>query len=83
MRIETFNAIMREISRDPLTEKQKSLVAELDRERIINTAEAAELLGLSTITLRRIKSIPRVRTNGRHIHYRQSDIIAYRDKMTY
>ena len=83
MRTETFQAIMREIERDPLTDKQRSTIAEQDKERIIDTAEAAELLGMSTITLRRIKAIPRVRTNRRNIHYKLSDVLKYRDTRTY
>jgi hypothetical protein len=45
--------------------------------------EAAELLGISTITLRRIKAIPRVRTNRRNIHYKLSDVLKYRETRTY
>ena len=53
MKIETFNAIMREISRDPLTDRQKDVIAEHDKERIIGTEEAAEMLGVTSQTLRR------------------------------
>lgn len=83
MRTETFQAIMREIERDPLTDKQRDTIAQQDSDRIIDTAEAAELLGISTITLRRIKAIPRVRTNRRNIHYRLSDVMKYRETRTY
>jgi hypothetical protein len=83
MRTETFLSIMREISRDPLTDRQKAEIAEQDKERIIDTKEAAELLGMSTITLRRIKQIPRIRTNRRNIHYRLADVMAYRNKLTF
>lgn len=83
MRTETFQAIMREIERDPLTDKQRSTIAEQDSDRIIDTVEAAELLGISTITLRRIKAIPRVRTNRRNIHYKLSDVLKYRETRTY
>jgi hypothetical protein len=83
MRTETFQAIMREIARDPLTDRQKAEIAEQDKERIIDTKEAAELLGMSTITLRRIKQIPRIRTNRRNIHYRLADVMAYRNKLTF
>jgi hypothetical protein len=74
---------MREIERDPLTDKQRSTIAAQDSDRIIDTVEAAELLGISTITLRRIKAIPRVRTNRRNIHYRLSDVMKYRETRTY
>jgi hypothetical protein len=83
MRTETFQAILREIERDPLTDKQRSTIAEQDSDRIIDTVEAAELLGISTITLRRIKAIPRVRTNRRNIHYKLSDVLKYRETRTY
>lgn len=83
MKTETFQAIMREISRDPLTDRQKAEIAEQDKERIIDTKEAAEILGMSTITLRRIKQIPRIRTNRRNIHYRLADVMAYRNKLTF
>ena len=83
MRTETFQAIMREIERDPLTDKQRDTIAAQDSDRIIDTAEAAELLGISTITLRRIKAIPRVRTNRRNIHYKLSDVLKYRETRTY
>lgn len=83
MRTETFLSIMREISRDPLTDRQKAEIVEQDKERIIDTKEAAELLGMSTITLRRIKQIPRIRTNKRNIHYRLADVMAYRNKLTF
>ena len=82
MKIETFNAIMREISRDPLTDRQKDVIAEHDKERIIGTEEAAEMLGVTTQTLRRNRKIPRVRTNGRRIHYRVSDVLKYRESLT-
>mgnify|MGYP001000206682 FL=1 len=83
MRTETFQAIMREIERDPLTDKQRDTIAAQDSDRIIDTVEAAELLGISTITLRRIKAIPRVRTNRRNIHYKLSDVMKYRETRTY
>ena len=83
MRTETFQAILREIERDPLTDKQRDTIAAQDSDRIIDTVEAAELLGISTITLRRIKAIPRVRTNRRNIHYRLSDVLKYRETRTY
>lgn len=83
MRTETFQAIMREIERDPLTDKQRDTIAAQDSDRIIDTVEAAELLGISTITLRRIKAIPRVRTNRRNIHYKLSDVLKYRETRTY
>lgn len=83
MRLETFLSILQEISRDPLTDKQRDTIAAQDSDRIIDTTEAAELLGMSTITLRRIKAIPRVRTNRRNIHYRLSDVMKYRETRTY
>ena len=83
MKTETFLSILREISRDPLTDEQRDTIAQQDSDRIIDTAEAAELLGISTITLRRIKAIPRVRTNRRNIHYRLSDVMKYRETRTY
>ena len=83
MRTETFQAIMREIERDPLTDKQRDTISQQDKDRIIDTVEAAELLGISTITLRRIKAIPRVRTNRRNIHYKLSDVMKYRETRTY
>jgi hypothetical protein len=83
MRTETFQAILREIERDPLTDKQRDTIAQQDSDRIIDTVEAAELLGISTITLRRIKAIPRVRTNRRNIHYKLSDVLKYRETRTY
>jgi hypothetical protein len=83
MKTETFLSILREISRDPLTESQRDTIAAQDSDRIIDTVEAAELLGISTITLRRIKAIPRVRTNRRNIHYRLSDVMKYRETRTY
>ena len=83
MKTETFLSIMREISRDPLTESQRNTIAQQDSDRIIDTNEAAELLGMSTITLRRIKAIPRVRTNRRNIHYKLSDVMKYRETRTY
>jgi hypothetical protein len=83
MRTETFQAIMREIERDPLTDRQRDTIAAQDSDRIIDTVEAAELLGISTITLRRIKAIPRVRTNRRNIHYKLSDVLKYRETRTY
>lgn len=83
MKTETFQAILREISRDPLTDRQRDTIAGEDKDRIIGTAEAAELLGMSTITLRRIKAIPRIRTNRRTIHYKLSDVLRYREKNTY
>lgn len=83
MKTETFLSILREISRDPLTDRQRDTIAAQDSDCIIDTAEAAELLGISTITLRRIKAIPRVRTNRRNIHYRLSDVMKYRETRTY
>lgn len=83
MRTETFQAIMREIERDPLTDRQRDTIAAQDSDCIIDTVEAAELLGISTITLRRIKAIPRVRTNRRNIHYKLSDVLKYRETRTY
>lgn len=83
MKTETFLSILREISRDPLTESQRDTIAAQDSDRIIDTVEAAELLGISTITLRRIKAIPRVRTNRRNIHYKLSDVLKYRETRTY
>lgn len=83
MKTETFLSILREISRDPLTDRQRDTIAAQDSDRIIDTVEAAELLGISTITLRRIKAIPRVRTNRRNIHYRLSDVMKYRETRTY
>lgn len=83
MKTETFLSILREIARDPLTDKQRDTLTQQDSDRIIDTAEAAELLGMSTITLRRIKAIPRVRTNRRTIHYKLSDVMKYRETRTY
>lgn len=83
MKTETFLSILREISRDPLTDRQRDTIAAQDSDRIIDTVEAAELLGISTITLRRIKAIPRVRTNRRNIHYKLSDVLKYRETRTY
>lgn len=83
MKTETYLSILREISRDPLTDRQRDTIAAQDSDRIIDTMEAAELLGISTITLRRIKAIPRVRTNRRNIHYRLSDVMKYRETRTY
>lgn len=83
MKTETFLSILREISRDPLTESQRDTIAQQDSDRIIDTTEAAVLLGMSTITLRRIKAIPRVRTNRRNIHYKLSDVMKYRETRTY
>lgn len=83
MKTETFLSILREIFRDPLTDRQRDTIAAQDSDRIIDTVEAAELLGISTITLRRIKAIPRVRTNRRNIHYKLSDVLKYRETRTY
>ena len=83
MKTETFKAIMREIYRDPLTDHQKAEISEQDKDRLIDTEEAAEMLGITTQTLRRNRKIPRVRTNGRRIHYRMADVLNYRNKLTF
>ena len=68
MRTETFQAIQREIARDPLTERQAAELAGQDRNRLLDSKEAAEMLGVAPATLRnkaRRHEILRVKTNGR------------------
>lgn len=85
MRIETFQAIQREISRDPLTEKQMAELSGQDSNRLLNTSEAAEMLGISPETLRRKANrhlLPKVKTNGRSVLFRFADVVAFRNKNT-
>jgi excisionase family DNA binding protein len=85
MRIETFQAIQREISRDPLTEKQMAELSGQDSNRLLNTSEAAEMLGISPETLRRKATrhlLPKVKTNGRSVLFRFADVVAFRNKNT-
>lgn len=86
MRTETFQAIRREIARDPLTERQAAELAGQDRNRLLDSKEAAEMLGISPETLRnkaRRHEILRVKTNGRAVMFRLADVIEYRDKKTF
>lgn len=85
MRIETFQAIQREIARDPLTEKQMAELSGQDSNRLLNTSEAAEMLGISPETLRRKANrhlLPKVKTNGRSVLFRFADVVAFRNKNT-
>lgn len=85
MRTETFQAIRREIARDPLTERQAAELAGQDRNRLLDSKEAAEMLGVAPSTLRnkaRRHEILRVKTNGRQCLFRLADVIEYRDKKT-
>jgi excisionase family DNA binding protein len=85
MRTETFQAIQREISRDPLTERQRAEIAGEDKNRLLNTSEAAEMLGISPETLRRKANrhlLPKVKTNGRSVLFRFADVVAFRNKNT-
>jgi len=85
MRVETFQAIQREISRDPLTEKQMAELSGQDSNRLLNTSEAAEMLGISPETLRRKANrhlLPKVKTNGRSVLFRFADVVAFRNKNT-
>jgi excisionase family DNA binding protein len=85
MRIETFQAIQREISRDPLTERQRAEIAGENKNRLLNTNEAAEMLGISPETLRRKANrhlFPKVKTNGRSVLFRLADIVDFRNKNT-
>lgn len=85
MRVETFQAIQREIARDPLTERQRAEIAGEDKNRLLNTSEAAEMLGISPETLRRKANrhfLPKVKTNGRSVLFRFADVVAFRNKNT-
>ena len=85
MKTETFQAIQREIARNPLTERQAAELAGQDRNRLLDSKEAAEMLGVAPATLRnkaRRHEILRVKTNGRQCLFRLADVIAYRDKKT-
>jgi excisionase family DNA binding protein len=85
MRVETFQAIQREISRDPLTERQRDELAGQDSNRLLNTSEAAEMLGISPETLRRKANrhlLPKVKTNGRSVLFRFADVVDFRNKNT-
>ena len=85
MRTETFQAIQREIARDPLTERQAAELAGQDRNRLLDSKEAAEMLGISPETLRRKARhhlLPKIKTNGRSVLFRFSDVVAFRNKNT-
>ena len=85
MRTETFQAIQREIARDPLTERQRDELAGQDSTRLLSTSEAAEMLGISPETLRRKARhhlLPKIKTNGRSVLFRFSDVVAFRNKNT-
>ena len=78
MRTETFKTVMALINQDPLTPTQKEVITGGNPDELVGCAEAAELLGISPITMRRIKAIPRVNTT-RYIRYKRADVIKYRE----
>lgn len=80
MRTATFTTLKAMIAQDPLTESQKAEISAGDADKLITNDEAAQLLGVSPQTMRRLK-VKRVRVN-RYLRYKISDVLYYRDSHT-
>lgn len=77
MRNETFRTIKAMIHNDPLTDAQRSEIAEFDSDELIDNAQAAKILGVGEQKMRLIK-IPRCKVT-RFLRYKLGDVIRYRD----
>ncbi len=78
MRKSTFDTLRRMVQDDPLTERQLQIITGNTDRILVDCMTAAETLGVSPITMRRLP-IPRVKTNSRRIQFRLSDIYDYMD----
>jgi hypothetical protein len=78
MKTETFKTVLSLCDQDPLTPRQAEVLTGGDPNKIIGCIEAAELLGISPITMRRIRCIPRLGTT-RYLKYKLSDVLRYRE----
>ncbi len=83
MKRDTFKAIANAVSEDPLTESQIRELTGADKDDVIDINRAAEMLGVGVAQVRRLKGLPRLRTNSRRLMYRLIDVRAYRDKNCY
>lgn len=80
MKKDTFLSIARLVDDDPLTESQIRELTGADKDDVISSERAAQMLGVKVDQLRRMKDLPRLRTNNRHLQYRLIDVRAYRDR---
>ena len=82
MNHKTFTTLKQVILDDPLTESQKAEIMGIDFNELIDTKEAARLLGIDPQTLRKKRDIPIVHVN-RFLRFKRGDVIRYRDQRTY
>ena len=79
MRKTTFDTLRRMIDDDPLTEGQIKIITGETSRILIDTATAADILGVIPATVRRLP-IPHVKTNSRRVQFRLNDVYAYMDR---
>ena len=80
MKKDTFQTIARLVEDDPLTERQIRELTGEDKDDVVGIERAAEMLGVGVVQLRRMKDLPRLRTNSRRLQYRLVDVRKYRDE---
>jgi adenine/guanine phosphoribosyltransferase-like PRPP-binding protein len=79
MKKDTFHTLRRMVEDDPLTEAQIKILTGESTRTLVGAHAAAEILGVSVITVRRLP-LPRVRTNSRRVQFRLSDIYRFMDE---
>ena len=80
MKKDTFTTVARLVDADPLTDSQIRQLTGADIDDVVNIEKAAEMLGVTVSAIRKMRDLPRLRTNNRRIMYRLIDVRAYRDK---
>ena len=83
MKKDTFQTIARLVDDDPLTESQIRELTGADKDDVIGIERTAEMLGVGITQVRRMKGLPRLRTNNRRLMFRLVDVRKYRDEHTW
>ena len=73
MKKDTFATVLAMCRADPLTDQQLAIIKPIAASRLVPTSEAAEMLGVSTRTLKRMH-LRTCRVNGRQNQYYYNDL---------
>ena len=79
MRKTTFDTLRRMVQDDPLTDGQIKIITGETARILVDTATAADILGVIPATVRRLP-IPHVKTNSRRVQFRLVDVYDYMDR---